>query len=622
MANLIGHRGPDDRGVYRDEAAGLALAHNRLSIIDLSPAGHQPMTNEDGTVLLVFNGETYNFQELRAELIRTGHRFVSRTDSEVLVHGYEEWGEGLVERLCGMFAFAIWDGRNHSLFLARDPMGIKPLYYWWSPAGGFVFASEIKAFLALADFRPAVNPRTLRQYLEFNFIPDPQETSLLGVSKVPAGHVLTVRGEVAASRRPSPRPYFTPPRVEPVNGRPEEPEQRVERLYRILDEVVQQHLIADVPVGLLLSGGLDSSVVAALAARQGPVRTISMGFADSRIDERPFARVVSQHIGSEHEEVLIRPEEVADDLERSVWFVDDLFGDWGVISTMVLYRKCRQAGVKVVLVGEGSDELFGGYTNYVKSGGEETDRLAAWRRVLRLYRWYSGRRWGRELYRFYHTVRNLAREAGGDYFATVRLFETRHQLPHCYNMKVDKASMAVSVEARVPFLDVRVAREGYRTPRNLLLKDGTNKHLLRRVAERYQLLPREIAQREKFGASMASTWMDEVPGFRAFARDVVLDSAGWARSLGIERAMRDYFDRGRQGYRFPHPLSIFSIVAWRLLLLNLWSRHYVRADLVQPGVSEGKSVASGRSVVPDSQHSFPSISAAQADGRGGQRLVP
>jgi asparagine synthase (glutamine-hydrolysing) len=584
MAELQAHRGPDDRGTFFDEDVGLALAHNRLSIIDLSPAGRQPMTNEDGVLQLVFNGEIYNFQALRAELIAAGHRFISRTDSEVLVHGYEQWGEDLVPRLCGMFAFALWDGRARSLFLARDPLGIKPLYYWWSPSGGYHFASEVKAFLALEDFKPAVNRHALRQYLELDFIYDPAETSLQGITKLPSGHVLTVRAsDVAAGRRPAPRRYFETPAVEPVNGNPDEPERRVDRLYEVLDEVVRQHLIADVPIGLLLSGGLDSSLVAALAARQGRVRTISMCFAASKIDERPFARLVSQHIGSEHEEVTIRSEEVAEDLERSVWYVDDLFGDWGVISTMVLYRKCREAGVKVVLVGEGSDELFGGYRNYEWAGSAEADPLPMWRRALRLYRCYSGRRWGKELWRFYGTVRELYREAGGDFFSTVRLFETRHQLPHCYNMKVDKASMAVSVEARVPYLDVRVAREGFRTPRSLLLKEGTSKHLLRRVAERHGLLPPEIVRRHKFGASMAASWMDEVPGFRQFARDVILDPQGLTASLGLAGAMRAYFDRGRGGYRFPHGLSIFSIVAWRLLLLNLWARRYLQPS--RQGVS-------------------------------------
>jgi asparagine synthase (glutamine-hydrolysing) len=358
-----------------------------------------------------------------------------------------------------------------------------------------------------------------------------------------------------------------------------EVDDRADRLYNVLQQVVCQHLIADVPVGLLLSGGIDSSVVAALASRHTRVRTLSMGFAKSRIDERPYARLVSEHIGSEHEEILIQPKELTDDLERSVWFVDDLFGDWGVITTMILYRKAREAGVKVVLVGEGSDELFGGYSNFVTAGGVESDGLSVYRRALRLYRWYSGRRWGRELWRFTQTLRELDRDANRDPFSTVRLFETQNQLPSCYNMKVDKASMAASVEARVPFLDVRAANEAFRTPRSLLLRNGANKYLLRRMAEKHDLLPLEITQRGKFGASLAASWMDDEPGFRSFAREVVLDTAGWAKPLGLHSAMLNYFDRNRTGYRFPHAISIFSIVAWRLLLLNLWSRQYLSTSV-------------------------------------------
>jgi asparagine synthase (glutamine-hydrolysing) len=580
MADTIRHRGPDDRGSFADAAHRLALEHLRLSIIDLSLAGRQPMLNEDGNVVLIFNGEIYNFQTLREQLLRSGHRFVSRTDSEVIVHGYEEWGEAVVDKLCGMFAFALWDTRHHRLWLARDPMGMKPLYYWLNPSGGFYFSSEIKAFLALPEFQPAANPRTLRQFLELNFITDERETSLSGVAKLPAGHTLTVRPEdAAAARAPTPHRYFTPPPVEPFRGTEAELDARADRLYEVLDGVVREHLIADVPVGLLLSGGLDSSLIAALAARHTRLRTICMGFAHSGVDERPFARAVSRHIESEHEEVLIRPEEISDELERSVWFVDDLFGDWGVITTRLLYRKCREAGVKVILVGEGSDELFGGYPSHALAPEEAVSWLGLPRRALRLYQWYSGRRWGCELGRFAATMRGLHREAGGDLFAAVRLFETRHQLPHNYNMKVDKASMAASVEARVPFLDIRVAREGFRTPRSLLLCDGTNKYLLRRLVERHRLLPAEINRRAKFGGSVAASWMDEVPGFRAFARDVVLDPSGLTRSLGLDRAMRRYFDEGQSGYSFPHPLSIFSIVSWRLLMLNLWARQYLKSHV-------------------------------------------
>jgi asparagine synthase (glutamine-hydrolysing) len=573
MANSMAHRGPDDRGVLYDAEAGVALAHNRLSIIDLSAAGHEPMFNEDGAVALVFNGEIYNFEALREQLVAAGHRFVSRTDCEVVVHGYEEWGAAVVERLEGMFAFALWDARTQRLFLARDPMGIKPLYYWLSASGGLYFASEIKAFLSLPDFHAEANPRAIRQFLELNFVYDVHESSLRGVWKLPAGHTLTVE-RARTGEAPAPRRYFTPPA--PSTEEIDE-DAWTERLHAVLEQVVDQHLVADVPVALLLSGGLDSGIIAALAARRRPIRTITMAFADSQVDERAFARTLSRHLGSQHEEIVIRPAEVVAEVGRAAWYVDDLFGDWGLFSTLVLYRRCREAGAKVVLVGEGSDELFGGYTSYTSAGGPDADGSSLLRRGLQLYRWYSGRRWGRELVPFLRTIASLHDEFGGDFFSTIRYFESRHQLPHNYNMKVDKASMAASVEARVPFLDVRVARLAYSVPRSLLLRNGSNKYLLRRVAERYGLLPPELVERPKYGASIAASWMDEDPGFRAFAREVVLDGSGWVDHLGLRRPMEDYFDGRRQGYGFPHGLSIFSILAWRLLLLNLWSRHYLAA---------------------------------------------
>ncbi len=570
------HRGPDDQGRWVDPEAGAGLLHRRLSIIDLSPSGHQPMTNEDGSVVLCFNGEIYNFGDLRPELEAKGHVFRSRTDSEVLIHGWEEWGEGVLQRVRGMFAFAMWDGRKKTLTLARDPMGIKPLFLWWSNSGRLVFASEVKAFLGLTGFDARPDLRSLRQYLEFSFVPDTERTSLADVRKLPPGHVLTVHAsDLASGERPRSRAWFEAPRVVRGDTGTESIDVRADRLFATLSEVVRQHLVADVPVGLLLSGGLDSSVIVALARRSGPVRTISMGFADSGLDERPFGRAVSQFLGTEHEEVVIRPEEISAGLEESSWYVDDLFGDWGVISTMLLYRKCREAGVKVVLVGEGSDEVFGGYPDFVSAGGPEADSLGPFRRGLRLYRWFSGRRWGRELLPLVRLVKELDSESGEDAFSTVRLFETRHQLPSNYNMKVDRASMAASVEARVPFLDQRVAEEGFRTPREMLLRDGTNKYLLRHMAERHGLLPPETARRPKQGGSIAATWMEDSPSFRAYARDVILDPAGMTATLGLRKAMADYFDRNRLGYPPPSGLSIFSIVAWRLLMLNLWARKYL-----------------------------------------------
>jgi asparagine synthase (glutamine-hydrolysing) len=566
MANRIAHRGPDDRGYYFDRERGIAFAHNRLSIIDLSPAGHQPMASEDGRFVLTYNGELYNFQQLKEELETLGHTFHSRSDTEVVLRSFIQWGPASVERFCGMFAFAIWSSDSSKLFLARDPLGMKPLYYT-ALAGdqGFVFASEIKAFLALPDFKVRINRDALEQFLEFGYTFDDYATSLEGVFKLPPGHSMNVvNGSPLA-----PKPFFVPP-VPEVNDRRAHKDRETE-LYNTLSEVVAQHLIADVPVGLLLSGGLDSSVTAALAVRHTRITTISMGFSDSDIDERPYARSVANHIGSDHREITIHPHEISDGLEEIAWYFDDLFADWGTVSTRLMYKKCRELGIKVVLVGEGADELFGGYPIFdtaLHAQGSMTWKL------FKLYRHYAGRRYGRHFSKFAAIMRRYLGEVNGDLFNAVRLFESRNQLPSNYVMKVDKASMSVSVEARAPFLDRRVAELAYRTPVHCLLKSGTNKFLLRSMAERYRLLPSEIIRRPKVGASIAASWMDESENFRDYARQVILDRNGWVDELGLRGAMTDYFSGKRAGYAFPRAISIFSNLAWRLLLLNLWSRRY------------------------------------------------
>lgn len=566
MADAIEHRGPDDRGYFYDRERGVAFAHNRLSIIDLSAAGHQPMTSEDGRFALSYNGELYNFQQLKAELEALGHTFRSRSDTEVVLRSFIQWGPASVERFCGMFAFVIWSNDSGKLFLARDPLGMKPLYYT-ALAGdqGFVFASEIKAFLALPDFKVRINRDALEQFLEFGYTFDDHATALEGVFKLPPGHSM----EVVNGSPLAPKPFFVPPAPE-VNGRRDERETETE-LYNTLSEVVAQHLIADVPVGLLLSGGLDSSVTAALAARHTRITTISMGFAESEIDERPSARIVASHIGSDHREISIHPHEISDGLEEIAWYFDDLFADWGTVSTRLMYQKCRELGIKVVLVGEGSDELFGGYPIFdfaLHARGPMTWKL------FQLYRRYAGRRYGSHFAKFAAIMRRYLGESNGDLFNAVRLFESRNQLPNNYVMKVDKASMSVSVEARAPFLDRRVAELAYRTPAHCLLKDGTNKHLLRSMAERFQLLPLETTRREKFGASIAASWMDDSQKFRDYARQVILDRNGWVDEFGLRAAMTDYFSGKRQGYSFPRAISLFNNLAWRLLLLNLWSRRY------------------------------------------------
>jgi asparagine synthase (glutamine-hydrolysing) len=574
MGDRIVHRGPDHRGYYFDRERGIALAHNRLSIIDLSELGHQPMVSEDGRFVLIYNGELYNFIELRTELERLGHKFRSRTDSEVVLRSFMEWGSQCLDRFNGMFALAIWSSRDDKLLLARDPLGMKPLYFTALPGHqGFVFASEIKAFLAMPHFKARINRNALQQFLEFGYTFDDHDTSLEGVFKLPPGHLM----DVIKGRPQTPKAYFTPAMHGERSGTPEPPGALrgfETELYNTLSEVVAQHLIADVPVALLLSGGLDSSVIAALAARHTRITTISMGFAESTIDERPQARSVANHIGSDHHEITIHPHEISDGLAESVWYFDDLFADWGTLSTRLMYKKCREAGIKVVLVGEGSDELFGGYP--VFDFALEANRPTTWK-LFQLYRRYAGRRYGSHFAKYAAIMRRYLGEANGDLFNAVRLFESRNQLPNNYVMKVDKASMSVSVEARAPFLDRRVAELAYRTPSHCLLRNGTNKYLLRSMAERFELLPLETTRREKFGASIAASWMDESHKFREYARQVIMDRSGWVDELGLRAAMTDYFSGKRQGYSFPRAISIFSNLAWRLLLLNLWSRRYVGA---------------------------------------------
>jgi len=293
--------------------------------------------------------------------------------------------------------------------------------------------------------------------------------------------------------------------------------------------------------------------------------------AESAVDERAAARETSAFIGSRHTEVVIEPEEVKAEIERGAWVFDDLFADWGTVSTRILYRRCREMGLKVVLVGEGADELFGGYDVF-----RLPPRLGLWR-MFRLYQRYAGRRWGSLFGEYRDAMRPYLDAGGGDSFHAVRLFESRRQLPNQYVMKVDKASMAESVEARAPYLDRRIAQVAYRTPAAWLQRGGENKYLLRAFARQHALLPAAASARAKFGAPLAASWMDEDEGMRRFARERLLDPASQTRRLGLGKAMDDYLHGGLSGYRFPAAVSVFRHLAWRLLLLELWSQHYLRA---------------------------------------------
>ena len=563
MALALRHRGPDSEGFYREPSHGLALAHRRLSIIDLSAGSHQPMVDASTGMVLSYNGELYNFQALGRELQLLGHRFQSTGDTEVVLRSFIEWGIDCLSRFAGMFALALWDPRTATLHLARDATGMKPLYLHATDQG-VAFASELKAFNHLPGFVAQIDPAGLQQYLEFGYVFAERGTMLQGVQKLPPGHRLALRGGKIVDRQC----WFVPPAPDAGDLRGEA--DRVAELSSTLDQVVSEHLIADVPVGMLLSGGLDSSVLAALAARRGPLTTLCMGFGDSDIDERGHARQVAEHIGARHLDVLISPQQVKQEVQSSAWVFDDLFADWVTISTRLLYRRCREMGIKVVLVGEGADELFGGYDKF-----HVPTRMGLWQQ-FQLYQRYAGRRHGRLFGEFRTVFNEYLMAGGGDSFHAVRLFESRRQLPNQYVMKVDKASMAESVEARAPYLDRRVAELAYRTPPAWLHRAGENKYLLRAVSRQHNLLPKAISARKKFGAPLAASWMDDDPEFRGFARDLILAAGSQTEKAGLAPAMRAYFDEGRAGYPFPAAISIFSNLAWRLLLLELWAQSYLR----------------------------------------------
>src|SRR5262245_53002360 len=371
MADSIAHRGPDAEGFWT--GPGVGLVHRRLSIIDLS-SGDQPLGNEDGSVQIVFNGEVYNYLELRSRLIERGHRFRTKSDTEVLVHLYEEVGDALVERLRGMFAFALWDGRRQRLLLARDRLGIKPLYVY-RDSEKVLFGSEIKALLADSSLARELDVEALEDYLAFGMVPGPRSI-FRNVEKVQPAHVLAVQRGGAPE---SPRRYWQL-RLEP-DPRPSAEEWQ-ETIRAKLTETVKAHLIADVPVGAFLSGGVDSSavVMACDGGTQGPLQTFSIGFHEKEFSELPYARQVAQRFGTHHTEEVITPDAVAllDDLSR---YFDEPFADPSALPTFLVSRLAARS-VKVVLSGDGGDEAFGGYTRYAHDLKEAALRrcLPGWAR--------------------------------------------------------------------------------------------------------------------------------------------------------------------------------------------------------------------------------------------------
>jgi asparagine synthase (glutamine-hydrolysing) len=614
MCRVMVHRGPDEEGVFLGPGVGMGM--RRLSIIDLS-GGQQPVANEDGSIWVVFNGEIYNYPELREQLTRNGHVLRSESDTETIVHLYEDFGPRCVDHLRGMFAFAVWDTRRRELLLARDRLGIKPLYYA-ELDGGIAFASELKPILQLPEVSRNLDWEALGHL--FTFLATPASQSIVdGVRKLEPGRIAT-----ASAGRP-----LRIDRYWDVNFTPDERASEgdlTDELQALLRDAVRIHQISDVPLGAFLSGGIDSSAVVATMAglSTGKVKTFSIGFAEAEYDELAHARRVAEAFGTEHHELVLRPDvvQIAEDL---AWYLDEPFGDTSAIPTYMV-SKLAAEHVTVVLTGDGGDELFGGYDKYVTEERErEFARLPRPIRKLAgavgqaMPEGMKGRRFlrhlaldGAERYldasmmfradelrklfqpdAYAHVGRHDPRGhalshlggIGSDWMSAIQYCDIHTYLPLDILTKVDRMSMAHSIEARPPLLDHKLVEFAARIPARLKLHNGTTKYLLKRAMR--GILPNDIIDRQKhgFAVPLAKWFRGELS---SFARDLLFSQRSRERGLFnesyIERLLQLH-ERGRD----------IDLQLWTLLSLELWCRRVLDAPVQR---LETPARATGQRILP------------------------
>jgi asparagine synthase (glutamine-hydrolysing) len=604
MCDVIRHRGPDDQGMLVDD--GVALGMRRLSIIDLS-TGHQPIHNEDRTIWVVFNGEIYNFRELRHQLAAAGHRFYTASDTEAIVHAYEEWGAAAVERLRGMFALAIWDARSRRLLIARDRIGIKPLHYA-EVNGRLYFGSEIKSLLEAPGLRRDLDVAALDHYLSFLYTP--RDGSIFkNISKLPPAHLLIWSDGQATVQR-----YWQLPADENYT---ESEDGAVRDLRTVLSDAVRSHLVSDVPIGAFLSGGIDSSLVVGLMAHTSGarVKTFSIGFDEPEFDEIQHARRVAQHFGTDHHEFVVKPDAIGI-LDRLISHFDEPFADSSAIPTWYVSEMARRH-VTVVLSGDGGDELFGGYDRYLPHArvaafdrySPRALRRAAAMAAARLPHGVRGRNF----------LRHVGRDAQGRYIDSIRFFAAdekpalltsdvsrllngadserllaRHferytrlpwpsqmmrfdaetYLPEDVLTKVDRMSMAHSIESRVPLLDNEVIRFACSLPASLKIRNGRRKHILKEVAATF--LPADILNRRKQGFGVPlGVWFRG--NLRELFADTLLSAAalqrGYFEPTFVRRLVEDHLSGRRD-----HTLRL-----WQLVVFERWHHRYIdRHRRLQP----------------------------------------
>ncbi|HET9106407.1 MAG TPA: asparagine synthase (glutamine-hydrolyzing) [Steroidobacteraceae bacterium] len=597
MGTALAHRGPDDEGfleaVTRDGAHRVGLAHRRLSIIDLS-TGHQPMGNEDGSVQIVFNGEIYNFPGLRAELIARGHEFRTRSDTETIVHAYEEWGPECVRRFRGMFAFALWDAHRELLLLARDRYGKKPLFVHEAD-GLLLFASEIKAILTFPAVPRRIDRAALWDYFAYRYVPAPA-TLLQGIRKLmPGSYLVWERGRVREV------PYFVPDDARPAAGTPA-PGDPVAAFLEQLDEAVRIRMISDVPFGAFLSGGLDSSAVVAMMSRHSthPVKTFSVGFAESAYSELAYARTIAEQFHTDHHELTVSQEHLMEHLPALVRYRDAPVAEPSDIPIYLLAREARRT-VKMVLTGEGADEFLGGYPKHVleRHVGLYQGLPAAVRRGLieplsralpygfrraktavanlgladpreRLPRWFGAlsRAERCRLTRVQPPLIDPPRpwlEAcrGRSALRGILYFDQSSWLPDNLLERGDRMTMAASLEARMPFMDHELAAFVSGLPDEWRVRGVTTKRILREAMRR--VLPPAILERPKIGFRVpVNEWFRG--SMRGYLTDHLLGTDSRTRDYYRPQVLRSYVDEhtaGRQNH---------EKLLWSLLTLEIWHR--------------------------------------------------
>jgi asparagine synthase (glutamine-hydrolysing) len=613
MARISVHRGPDDEGFHVDGPCAIGM--RRLSIIDLT-GGHQPLSNADRSLVVVCNGEIYNFRELRRELEALGHRFATGSDSEVVLQGYAQWGEQVVQRLNGMFGFALWDARCRRLVIGRDRLGIKPLYLY-RDSRRLAFASEAKALLALPDVEAAIEPSALHGYLNLGYVAAPASL-FKGITKLPPATLLTIeRGRIEQTQ------YWRLPHA--VEREIPEAEW-IGRVRARLDQAVRMQMVSDVPIGAFLSGGIDSSAVVGLMAAHSdrPIRTYSIGFkgaaADDYYNELPYARRVAELFRTEHHEILVRPDTAAL-LPRLLWHMDEPVSDSAFITTYLVSEFARRE-VTVILSGVGGDELFGGYRRYLGDHYQAYfDRLPAWMRrtaaaagrrlpsdrhtpLLNLSRLAKGFLENAELafedrYRAYvevfplSEVRRLLRlevpgqdriaeaflEASGDDALNRMLaVDAQTQLPDDLLLLTDKMSMATSLECRVPLLDHELVELAARMPQAVKIRGGRLKHAMKEAVS--HLLPRDILDRKKrgFGTPMGA-WLksDLAPLMHELLSEASIEARGLLDPEPVRKLIEQHDANRVDGT--DRLLALMNLEIWARMYLDARAPQDVGAEL-------------------------------------------